>query len=281
MSAIPRRQWQASLMLGFASRGEKTALVQNAHKGPLRVLKPFYPEGDVCHTYLLHPPGGLVLGDELNIDISVAAGAHALITTPSAGKVYSTDNASEPQFQKVALEVKGDGCLEWLPQETLIFDGANARLLLDAKIDIDSKLAVWDVVCFGRPASQLAFLTGSALQHIRIEQAGKPLLIERNWIEAGSKLQRSLWGMAGCDTLGTFIITLEAPRQTRQQWQDQLNDAFGVGHQFAITQKGGLMIARYLGPSASVCRQGFESLWQIIRPIFNNRPACAPRIWAT
>lgn len=281
MSAIARRQWQASLTLVFAKRGDKTALVQNAHKGPLRVLKPFYPERDVCHTYLLHPPGGLVLGDELNIDISVSGGAHALVTTPSAGKVYSTDNASEPQYQKVSLNVQAEGCLEWLPQETLIFDGANARLLLDAKIDLGSKLALWDIVCFGRPASRLAFLTGSALQHIRIEQAGKPVLIERNWIEAGSALQRSRWGMAGFDTLGTFIVTLEKPRQTRQLWQDLLQDTFGGEHQFAITQKGSLMITRYLGPSASVARQGFELLWQTLRPEFNSRPACAPRIWAT
>ena len=80
--------WVARLALRFEQRAGRTVLAHRSHEGPLAVQKPFYPEGDVCHVYLLHPPGGVVGGDRLTIEIEVASDAHAVITTPAAGKFY-------------------------------------------------------------------------------------------------------------------------------------------------------------------------------------------------
>ena len=74
--------WQARLRLGFAHGGSRTVLRERTHEGPLYVQRPFYPEGGVCHVYILHPPAGMVGGDQLVTDIDVAGGASALITTP-------------------------------------------------------------------------------------------------------------------------------------------------------------------------------------------------------
>lgn len=279
--SVSLRQWQARLDLSFAYGQGKTHIVKNAHKGPLRVLKPFYPEGECCHTYLIHPPGGLVLGDELVIGIKAFSGAQALITTPSAGKVYGVAQAAEQQRQSVNLTGAAGSCIEWLPQETLIFNGANTILRTQADLTGDAKLAMWDIVCFGRPASALDFNTGRCEQAITVKRDGIPLLIERNVVHGGGALQQSAWGLQGLNSIGTFIVTVDTTRELRQTFTEELLASLGNEHQWGLTQKGALFIARYLGSNAAICRKGFEQLWQQLRPKYLNKKAIAPRIWAT
>jgi urease accessory protein len=277
------------LALSFAPRRGVTRLVENRHCGPLRVLKPFYPEADCCHVYLLHPPGGLVLGDELRIDVQASSNSHALVTTPSAGKVYGVKNGIEKQQQRVNLNIDAGACLEWLPQETLIFNGANALLQSDIQLQPGAKLVFWDMVCFGRPASQLGFDSGECTQMIRITRTGIPLLIERNQVHGGGALQASSWGLNGHNSMGTFVMTLHTGREQRQALTEMLEnisnsdslDSDKSIHRWGLTQKEDLFIARYLGDSASHCRRGFELLWQTLRPLMVNKPAVAPRIWST
>jgi urease accessory protein len=80
--------WQASLALQFCHTPEKTLLHSAHHVGPLTVQRPFYPEGETCHLYLLHPPGGIVGGDSLDITVRLDAKSHTLITMPGASKFY-------------------------------------------------------------------------------------------------------------------------------------------------------------------------------------------------
>ncbi len=136
---------------GFAAENGATRLARRAHRGPLVVQRPFVPEGPgVCHVYLLHPPGGLVGGDELAIDVDVDADAHALVTTPAAGKVYRTNGAPVRQTQR--LRVADGGTLEWMPQEAILYDGARATLETRVDLGRNARFFGIDAVCFGLPA---------------------------------------------------------------------------------------------------------------------------------
>lgn len=146
----PDRTWKARIDLRFTARPEKTILQDVTFKGPLRIQRPFYPEKEPCHCYLLHPPGGLVSGDRLRIQAEIDPGAHALLTTPSAGKVYGTDSHNVAQGQDVELTVR-DGVCEWLPMETIIFDRANAALNTSIELSGSAECIGWDILCLGRP----------------------------------------------------------------------------------------------------------------------------------
>src|SRR5258707_598215 len=115
--------WQADLDLSFARRGERTVLTRNQHWGPLQVQKALYPEGkDTCHIAILHPPGGVAAGDGLNIRASLKQQARALLTTPGATKWYRSEGSCASQ--QVHFSLGEDAVLEWLPRESIIFDGA-------------------------------------------------------------------------------------------------------------------------------------------------------------
>jgi urease accessory protein len=131
---LPAAGWQARLELQFQRRRNRTVLTHRAHSGPLLVQRAFYPEtlndslddSQPCHVYIIHPPGGVVSGDELRLDVEVQAQAHALLTTPAAGKFYRR-HAQRVARLTQTLQVDG-GVLEWMPQENIYYPEAATQL---------------------------------------------------------------------------------------------------------------------------------------------------------
>ena len=280
---VAERQWLASIALQFSAREEKTVLLQVKHHGPLRVQRPFYPEGlGCCHIYLLHPPGGMVIGDRLQIAAELAPATQALITTPSAGKIYGAKGSTLVQCQQVEFTLAENAVLEWLPQETIVFDGARGRLQTRVHLQTNSLYAGWDIVRLGRAASGERFLQGECLQSLEVYRGGRPLFIERNRIVAGGKLQASVWGLNNKNTLGTFIVTVSLSRTDIDALLESVEALSGSeAADWSMTQKQDVFIARYLGDDVSLCRRGFEHIWNCVRPAFKNSAAVRPRIWNT
>ena len=109
--------WHAHLSIDYALETGRT-LARHQHTGPLRVLQSLYPEEDaICHNVLVHPPGGLVGGDRLDIRVRAGSGAHGVITTPGATRFYRSDGATATQNSHLTLEP--DARMEWLPLEAL------------------------------------------------------------------------------------------------------------------------------------------------------------------
>lgn len=276
----PERSWHAALNLRFETRGQKNALTRREHCGPLRVQRAFYPEGPaVPHVYLLHPPGGVVGGDTLAIDIQVDPEAKGLVTTPSAGRVYRTTDAGLMQTQQVTATINNGALLEWLPQENIIFNGANG--INDTRFDLHehARLIAWDICCLGRPVGNEPFIKGQFTQNLQVTRNGKPLLLERFAINGESNIQQSTWGLQGFTVFGTLVATLDNT-DVITELKETLQHT-GTDYRLAFTQKKQLIIARYLGHSAIQARTLFSRSWQHIRPAMVGIDACEPRIWHT
>ena len=274
------RNWKAQLTLEMQPQPEtgRTVLGHMGFSGPLRVQRPFYPEGEVCHLYVLHPPGGMVSGDELAMDIRVRPAAHSLMTTPSAGKIYQADSCNVRQHQKVRLDVQGT--LEWLPQETIVFNGANGCLETEVHLGEGSRFIAWDIFCLGRLAGNHPFQQGSLEQRLQVYKKGIPCLLERQrLIRTGEedRLFRAPWGFGGATVSGTLIATVDEAVQA--ELRDAVRALLPSG--FACTSKEGLLIIRYLGQSLQNAKSGFLNAWQQIRPQAVGRPVTIPRIWHT
>jgi len=270
--------WRAQLALNFARRGPRTALVGNRHTGPLRVQKPLHPEGEaVCHAIVLHPPAGIVGGDCLDIAIDVAAGAHALLTTPGAGKWYRSGGPSASLTQTIT--VADDAVCEWLPQETLVFDGARGTQTTEIELAAGARLIGVEMLCFGRTASGERFARGEFSMRTRIRCNGQTLWLERGRVAGNSPLLDSPIGLTGQPVVGTMWAV-------GPQMDEALRDACcavlpEVGAGGVTLLPGGVLLARWLGPACEPGRAWFARLWAVLRPALSGRAAVIPRIWNT
>lgn len=282
---VAHHPWSAHLTLGFApgagADAATTRLIERTHVGQLRVQKALYPEGpNPCHAIVVHPPGGVVGGDRLAITIRAAAGASAFVTTPGAGKWYRANgNVSE---QQVNITVEDGASLEWMPQETILFDAANVGFEQNVVLGKDAVYIGCEVLCFGRTASGESFASGRVRQRTSIRRDGRQVWFEQGVLEAGSNAMKSASGLGGKTVCATFIgvggpasaAVIAGLREAGAEIKGG-NDAFGV------TQMKSVVVVRYLGDSSEVARELMMLAWKSLRPALSRREAVVPRIWNT
>ena len=273
--------WHAELHLGFAHDGERTVLRENRHRGPLRVQKALYSEGDaVCQAIVLHPPSGIAGGDHLAIAAEVGAGAWAQLTTPGAGKWYRSGGADAAQ--RIVFTVGEGATLEWLPQETIIFDGARARMETRVSLAAGSSYIGWDILCLGRAAAGERFENGRFDLFCCIDRDSKPIWFERGGFNGSDAMLHSPAGWVGATVCGTLLCSFpELPQQAAGLLEACRAILPRDGASHALSALPGILVARYLGDSSEAARHWFAALWAVLRPACCGRPAITPRIWNT
>lgn len=278
---VPHKAWQARLALGFAEDQGTTRLVDREHLGPLLVQRPFYPEGrEVCHAVIIHPPGGVVGGDALEITARVGTSASAQITTPGASKWYKANG--HVSHQTVSLHVARGGSLEWVPQETIFFD--NADVVLEHQVSLEKEAAYvgCEILCFGRTASGESFSGGQIRQRTSIRRDGKLIWLEQISLAGGGPAMKGSLTLSGRTVCATLILTggtvPGALIDLAREGVDRI--ANGAG-QVGISQLKSVVVARYLGDSSETARHVMLHVWGVFRPAMLGRPAIVPRMWNT
>ncbi len=268
--------WDAALTLGFVERDRRTVLAKREHAGPLVVQKALHPEGaGVCQAIVVHPPGGIAGGDRLTLAIDVGARAHAQLTTPGAAKWYRSAGAAARQ--SVEARVAQGAILEWLPQESIVFDGARAELATTIALAGDAVFIGWDVVCLGRTHAGERFATGSITQSTQLSRDGRLLWCERMALDGGSRALQSGAILSGAPVFGTMIAAGDVGDDVLASCRLVSCD----DGESAVTRLPNVLIARYRGGAASGARMYFASLWRVLRPALAGRAAVTPRIWST
>lgn len=275
---IARTGWDAKLALDYSLRGKRTVLSGRRHTGPLVVQKALYPEGDaVCHSIIVHPPGGIAGGDKLALRASAGEGSAALLTTPGAGKWYRSTGAQARLGQR--FEIAGGAVLEWLPQPAIVFDRARAEIKTEILLEESAVYLGWDMSCMGRTASGERFNSGELRQRTEVWQRGRRLWCEYARLAGDDPMLASKAGLAGCSVSATLIAA------GKDIEKDLLQRCRGIapeaGEHSGITVLPRVLLARYLGHSSEAAMQYFIALWSLLRPALAGRAAVLPRIWAT
>lgn len=269
------KNWHGKLNLVYAKRQDSTQLIYNHHQAPFKVQRPFYPEGqEVCHSVILHTAGGIVGGDRLSSDIHLENDSQALITTAAAGKVYRSNGL--PARQTVNIQIDANACLEYLPQETILFNGAVYRQDLQVKLDTNSSFIGWEITRLGRSARGEKFLEGEMRSHTEIWQNGIPLWIDRQIVPGSEEVFHSPHGLAGNPVVGTLVwVGSPIPGEIVDKARSLIIQNSCAG----VTRLPHGFLCRYRGNSTSEVRNWFTNIWQILRVSLLNRGNCIPRVW--
>ena len=278
--------WQGSLTLAYRRdelRGEPRTVLHDRHDGPLRVLASLYPETPaICHNVLVHPPGGLVGGDVLDIDIALDPGAHALVTTPGATRFYRSTGA--PATQRLRASLADGARLEWLPLETIAYSGCLGENLMRFALAPGAEMIGWDVLALGLPAADLAFARGRFTQ--RVEMPGRWLehgvidaldarLLDSPLGWAGHRVMGTLWFAAGAALLPARREALLAAARAACEG-DPLQRSAG-----ATAVHGGVIVLRVLAPRVEPAVALLGRVWAAWRREAWQLTATTPRVWRT
>src|SRR4030095_10928481 len=267
-------EWR--LDLSCARDASRTVLAARRYLGPLRVQKALYPEGpEICQAIIVHPPAGIVGGDQLAIAINVGARAHAQITTPGAAKWYRSAGADAVASTKLVVE--SGSMLEWLPQESLLFDGARAAITLRIELAADARFVGWDIVGLGRIASGERFASGRLHQTVELCHAGALVWCERAVLDGESAALQSGAVLAGAPVFGTMIV---AGAVVDDALLATCRAIARTSDGASITRLRHVLVARYRGDSAPAARAYFALQWNALRPTLLGRAAVSPRTWS-
>jgi urease accessory protein len=273
--------WHAQLALDYCVEAGRT-VARHTHTGPLRVLQSLYPEGDaICHNVLVHPPGGLVGGDTLAIDVHAQIGAHGLITTPGATRFYRSDEL--PARQCTHLQLDRDARMEWLPLETICYSGCVAENYLTLDLAPGAELLGWDITALGLPHANQPFVLGSLRQHIELPG----IWLERSKIAASDTgLLNSPVGLDGFRCMATLFFVSGTPlsRERRQLALDSVR-ADIVRHALvptvgATSPHAQVVVVRVLAPVVEPVTDLLRTLRNTWRTRLWAKTPSSPRIWS-
>ncbi|HEY5580158.1 MAG TPA: urease accessory protein UreD [Rhodoferax sp.] len=274
--------WHAALSLDYRLESERS-VVRHVHEGPLRVLKSLYPEGDgTCHNVLVHPPGGLVGGDTLDIQVAVDSGAHALITTAGATRFYRS--SGEPAVQRTRLRLQAGARMEWLPLEAILYNGCQAENHLSFELAPGAELMAWDITALGLPHADLPFVAGRFLQHIEMPE----IWLERGVVDAADTcLFNSPLGLSGQRCMASVFFAMGST-MARPRRELALDSARHILNADALKSSAGVtcpnpqvLVLRVLAPQVEMAMDLLKKIWAAWRQLLWDQAPVPPRIWST
>jgi urease accessory protein len=273
--------WRAELKLDY-TRESQGSVARYLHQGPLRILQSLYPEGNqICHNVLVHPPGGLVGGDTLDIQVSVAKGAHGLVSTPGATRFYKS--GGHPALQQVVAHVSDQARLEWLPLEAIAYNDCEATNRAVFHLAPGAELITWDVTALGLPSSDQSFTQGHFQQHLEIPGV---------WLERGNiqgndaRWLNSPLGLAGQKCFASLVFACGSPIAPERveralEAARSLIEAHPLKLQAGITcAHPQVIVMRVMSPLVEPSMDLLKQVWACWRNTLWQLPSEPPRIWS-
>lgn len=273
--------WKAHLKLDYTCANQRT-VAKFEHVGPLRVLQSLYPEGDaVCHNVLVHPPSGLVGGDVLDMQLHLGDHSHALLTTPGATRFYRSEHGLATQQVKAYV---GDSArLEWLPLETIAYNGCHG--LNHAVFDLapTAEMMAWDITALGLPSANLPFERGQLQQHLEVSG----VWLERGLMDAQDmRLMNGPLGLARHRCMATLVFACgtDLTRERRDFALSLARELIEVAHAGVVagvtSPHPRIVVLRTLSPLVEPAQTLLRGVWAAWRRGMWGMSDVPPRIWS-
>jgi len=264
--------------LAFAADGDKTRLSELYQRTPLRVLFPKVYGGSMPTAVLVTTSGGLVGGDSMDVSVIASAGSSALVTAQAAEKVYRS--TGEDCRIHMRLKVEGDGWLEWLPQETILFEGARLRRITELDIGAGGRAIAGEILVFGRTASGEALTRGLVRDAWAVRRCGRLVWADAFHLEDDiAELLASPACLNGAVAAATTVYAADDAEAHLDMARALLNEHTDDAIRAGTTVVGGLLIVRWLGYDTLALRNAYGAFWVAFRRHVRGGDDDLPRVW--
>lgn len=276
-AADPTTQTHGAASVAFARDDDATRLAGLYQRDPLRVLFPEVPEGEIPTAVLVTTSGGLVGGDRLDVSVSIGDGAEAMVFGQAAEKVYRS--AGPTSRIAVELSVARDGWLEWLPQETILFEGARLERRTRIEISPGARVLAGEILVFGRIAGGERLSRGLVRDAWEVRRQGRLAWADALHLE--DEIASVLAEPAcfdGATAYATVVHAGDDPASHLDLARSLLGQDRG-GLRAGATVVNGVLVARWLGRDAGILRRAFGDFWAGFRAAAGGRRNALPRLW--
>lgn len=269
------------LRLVFARAADGvTRLGDLDQRAPLRVLFPAEDRCGLPTAVIVTTSGGLVGGDRLDIALEAGPGARALVTSQAAEKVYRS--LGRDVVVRVSVTVAAKGWLEWLPQETILFDGGRLDRATTIEVAAGGALLAGEILVFGRRAHGERLRRGRLYDRWRVTRQGRPAWADT--LRLTGDISRPLADpacFAGAAAAAMLVVLVDDPLPVLPPVRALLDGTDAPGLRSSATIVNGLLIARWLGQDARTLRAAVTRCWRRLRADLEGLPATVPGAWTT
>ncbi len=264
--------------LAFTVKDDETRLSTLYQRAPLRFLFPRVPETHTTTAVLVTTSGGWVGGDTMDVSVTADAGSSALVTAQAAEKVYRS--AGEDCRVTVRLTVGSEGWLEWLPQETILFEGARLRRITELNVDDGGRAMAGEILVFGRTASGETVTRGLVRDAWAVRRGGRLVWADALHLE-GDIAERlaSPSCLHGAVAAATLVYAGDDADTHLDTARALLAEYAGDDTLAGATVVGGLLIVRWLGYDTLALRTAYGAFWVAFRRHLRGGDEDLPRVW--
>ncbi|WP_019903380.1 urease accessory protein UreD [Methylobacterium sp. 77] len=266
-----RQRSDGRVAVRVVRHGAGTHIADLSEAGPLRLRLPRHGEG-VCEAVLLNTAGGIACGDRFRVEAEIGAGSHLVLTTTAAEKIYKSDGLSSEVGTKAVL---AEGArLDWLPQETILFDRARLERRFEADLAADARLLAFEAVVFGRTARHERLETGLFRDAWRIRREGRLTYADSVAFDGPitALLQRTAIG-GGARAMATLLDVSADAEAGLERFRAHLDSLGSPGVDVAASAWNGNLVARFLSADPDAMRA------TAARVLSAYRGAPMPRVW--
>jgi len=270
------REGEVRLALKRAADGE-TVLRELYHAQPLRVLVPYRDRGDIFQAAITCVSGGLVGGDKFRMDVALDDGCRATVIGQAAEKVYRSAGA-ECQVE-TSLRAGRDAWLEYLPQETILFDQARLRRRAAVTLEDGARFLGGGILVFGRAARGETLRTGLVHDAWTFHD-GAGRLVWKDALHMEGDLAPLLSRYATFDSARAYGSLIYAGADAAVHLRRVREIAGSETLRLGATSFRGLLVVRLIGRDPLALRETFADIWRDLRMAAAGLPAIMPRLWS-
>ena len=267
-----------SATLSFEAARDGTAIGELYQHDPLRLLFPRHVAGEPLTGVLVTTSGGLVGGDRLQVHVSSGEGTAGRVLAQAAEKIYRSTGADS--CIRIRLQAEAGSWLEWLPQETILFDSSRLRRSTEIRAIPGARMLCGEMVVLGRTAMGERMCQGLLHEAWEVYWDGRLVWADALHLNSGFKrVSDAPAGLDGARACASILYVGDDAGEHLDSARTLIDETVGDSLRVAASCMGKVLVIRWLDRDSLQLRDAYGRFWAAFRHHLAGYPPIMPRLW--